>query len=312
MKVFYHLNQIAGIDRGTVVTIGSFDGVHLGHKKVLKTLTETAHQKQSRSVVVTFWPHPKKVLFPEEVPYKVLFSLDERVELFAEYNIDYLVVIPFDKSFSLLSPQGFIQDIIVDKVKAHTLILGYDHRFGNQREGSFEYLNKNAVKFGLSLIEIPRQDIDDIAISSTRIREAILKSDFDTAKELLGHHYYFKGEVIKGMQLGNTIGFPTANIKINEPDKLIPQNGVYAAMAEIDNKKIFAMMNIGHKPTLGQYKQSIEVNLFDFDANIYGATIKVFPIAKMREEQKFDSIETLKQQLSTDRVNAIKILKTLA
>ncbi|TAH25278.1 MAG: bifunctional riboflavin kinase/FAD synthetase [Cytophagales bacterium] len=310
MQIHYTLEDFSVLENA-IATIGTFDGVHIGHQKILHTLTRLALERNTPSVLITFWPHPRKILQPLSKENKLLFNLEERIQLFQEFNIDHLIVIPFDIAFSKISPEDFIINIIKNKIGTKTLILGYDHRFGNNREGSFEYLKTNANNYGLELIEIPRQDIDELAISSSRIREAISKADFENAFKLLGHKYSLTGKVVNGEMLGRKLGFPTANIDPENEDKIIPPIGVYAVFVEIHNEVFQGMLNIGTRPTVGGKKQSIEVHLFNFNQNIYQEKIKVIFIKKLREEQKFEGLEALINQLNKDKEIAKKLLSTI-
>ncbi|MEK6478246.1 bifunctional riboflavin kinase/FAD synthetase [Catalinimonas sp. 4WD22] len=291
-----------------VVTSGTFDGVHIGHRKILKRLIEIARQKGGETVVVTFWPHPRLVLHPEDDTLKLLSTFEEKVKIFEQLGIDHVVRIPFTKEFSQLSSDEFIRNVLVKKIGTQYLVIGYDHRFGKNREGSFEYLKENADKYGFQVEEIPRQDVDHVGVSSTKIRQALEEGDIFTASEYLGRPYQISGEVVKGDQLGRSWGFPTANLVIPERYKLIPKDGIYACKVRWNEHQYEGMMYIGVRPTINGIQRNIEVNIFDFDKQIYGETLQVEFIGKIRGDMKYENIELLKAQLAVDREDALKIL----
>lgn len=307
MHVHHHLNSFKKLD-AAVATIGTFDGVHIGHQKIIKTLCAEAKAQNVSSVVITFWPHPKQILQPNSQVVKTLFSVQERIDLLSNYEIDYLIVIPFDLEFSKMNSDDFIKNILIQTIGVGTLILGYDHRFGNNRTGSFEYLKNNASTFGLQLIEISRQDIDDIAVSSSSIRQAIADADFEKAKRLLGHPYFITGDVVTGRQLGNKIGFPTANIAFGD-DKILPAVGVYATLVNIGEQDYEGMMNLGYRPTVNGQNLAMEVHILQFEKDIYNHQITVTPIQKLRDEHKFENLEALVAQLRIDKKNTEEIFK---
>lgn len=292
-----------------VVTSGTFDGVHLGHQKILEKIKQIARTNHGESVLLTFWPHPKYVLNPGNQGLKLLTTFKEKAEILDALGIDHLVKIPFTKAFSQLTSQEFIKTILVERIGTKELVIGYDHRFGKNREGSFEHLKGNASKYGFKVTEIPRQDIDHIGVNSTKIREYILSNQVHLANRLLGRPYSICGAVTKGQQIGRNIGFPTANIEIAEQYKLIPSNGVYAVRVESPKGHWNGMMNIGVRPTLGTQPKTIEVHLFDFEENIYGEELKVSIIKQIRAEIKFENLEQLAQRLQTDRLEAQSILR---
>lgn len=284
-----------------VVTTGTFDGVHLGHQSILKRLTEIAHRKNGQSVVITFHPHPRTVLNPNDTSLELLNTLDERIKRLEHAGVDYLLVIPFNKEFASLSSKDFIRQVLVDGVGTKRLVIGYDHHFGKNREGSFESLSKMGPVYGFEVEEIPAKDIDELAISSSRIRRALHSGDIETANTLLGYHYPFQGEVIEGNKLGRKLGYPTANIKIDEPQKLIPHNGVYAVLVKFEGLLLKGMMNIGVKPTVSnQNQRSIEINLFDWSEDVYGKCIQIAMVSRIRNEQKFNNLQELQVQLKED------------
>lgn len=292
-----------------VVTAGTFDGVHVGHQKILKRLTEIAKANNGQSVLITYWPHPRLVIgSSNNAELRLLSSFEEKAYLLANYGLDYLLVLSFTPEFAQLSSQDFVQQILKDKIGTRKLVIGYDHRFGKNREGSFEHLQANAGQYGFEVEEISRQDVDDVGVSSTRIRKAIENADIQTANHYLGSYYLLSGQVVKGQQIGRTIGFPTANIAIDEPHKLIPAQGVYAVRAFCGGNYWNGMLNIGTRPTVNGQNQSVEVNLFDFNQDIYGEKIRLELVAFMRPEQKFVNLAALQLQLYADKENALRLL----
>lgn len=292
-----------------VVTSGTFDGVHFGHQKILKKIVKTAQELNGKSVVLTFWPHPRFVLFPEEKTLKLLTTFEEKAKLLEEVGIDYLVKVAFTQAFSQLSSETFIQDMLVEQLKTKKLIIGYDHRFGKNRTGSFEYLKENSSRFGFEVEEIPRQDIDDVGVSSTKIRQALFHGEVDLAAEYLGRKYSISGTVVQGKKIGTELGFPTANIQVAEDFKLVPKDGAYAVRALVNGTWHKAMLNVGVRPTVGGLHRVIETHLFDFDQQIYDQPIQVDFIQHLRDEKKFDSLEGLKSQLEKDKIAALSLLK---
>jgi riboflavin kinase / FMN adenylyltransferase len=310
MIIHEGVDQLSGI-KNPVVTSGTFDGVHIGHQKILRRIRSIADEIQGETVLITFWPHPRLVLYPEEHQLRLLSTFEEKAKLLADLGIDHLVTIPFTKSFSELSSEQFIQQILVDKIRTKKLIIGYDHRFGKNREGGFEYLNQNQEKYGFELEEISREDIDNIAVSSTKIRKALEEGNVWVANEFLGRSYELSGIIIKGQQLGRSIGYPTANIQILNDYKLVPSDGVYAVIAEIDGFNHQGMLNIGNRPTVGGSSRSIEVNLFDFEGNLYDKRITIYFKAFLRKEVKFPDMNSLRLQLIQDQENSKRILSQI-
>lgn len=294
--------------KSAVVTSGTFDGVHIGHQKILGRLKERARETGGETVVVTFWPHPRFVLHPEDNSLKLLSTFEEKAILFDAFGVDHLVKIPFTRSFSRLSSDEFIRKILVEKIGTRYLVIGYDHRFGKNREGSFDYLKAHAHEYGFEVEEIPRQDIDHIGVSSTKIRKALSEGDTHTANEYLGRPYNIQGQVTYGNKVGRSIGFPTANLQVTASYKLVPADGVYAVKAQVQGKEYQGMMNIGFRPTVGGNSRQVEVHLFDFDKAIYGEMMNVLIVGHIRKEVKFDSVEFLKAQLEQDKRAALQIL----
>jgi riboflavin kinase/FMN adenylyltransferase len=284
--------------------------VHLGHRTILEKLKSYRLISGHETVVITFNPHPRLVLQPNNNQLELLNSLDEKIELLSKQGIDHLLVIPFDKKFAALSSLEFIQQILVQTIETKKLVIGYDHHFGKNREGSFENLRQTGPQYGFEVEEIPAKDIDHVAISSTKIREALHQGDILTANRYLGYSYKMHGLVVKGKQLGNSIGFPTANLEIIGQRKLIPQNGVYAVTVSIDNSIYNGMMNIGNRPTVDKDgERKVEIHILDFSENLYGKTLHVNCIERVRDEKKFSSLENLQLQLKADKNQIQSILK---
>jgi riboflavin kinase/FMN adenylyltransferase len=308
MQVHYDIKNIPQI-KNAIVSQGTFDGVHLAHKKIIERLKQIASIKNGETVLITFEPHPRIVLFPNDNGLQLLSTLNEKIHLLEKTGIDHLIVLPFTKEFSRQTSEQFIRDFLVNKLKTNTLVIGYDHRFGKNREGSFEHLKESSDLYGFEVEEIPEQDIDDVAVSSTKIRQALLNNDIKTAKKYLGNNYSIEGKVIKGKQLGRTIGYPTANIEIENSLKLIPQDGVYAVWVWYNKGKFGGMLNIGNNPTVSNKVRSIEVNIFNFDKEIYDEELKIEFEIKLRNEEKFNGLDELKNQLYKDKIHAFKLLE---
>ena len=308
MIIHHGIDQLPKITNA-VVTSGTFDGVHLGHRQILSRLQQIAQQSDGESVVITFWPHPRLVLYPDNGDHlQLLNTFEEKAALLAQTGIDHLIRIPFTKEFSQLSSEEFIHKILIDKIQTKKLVIGYDHKFGRNREGSFEYLKTNAPQYGFELEEIPRQDIDEVGVSSTAIRKALLEGKVEISNQYLTYPYALTGEVVSGDKMGRTIGFPTANISVSEVHKLIPANGVYAINALINNHSYQGMLNIGYRPTVNGTTKTIEANFFDLDKDLYGQIVTIQFIKKIRDEVKFSDMEALKSQLTKDKKLAIDIL----
>lgn len=306
MKIFrsiedYNLNQ------RTILTIGTFDGVHEGHKKILNKLIFSSKKKNLSSVVLTFFPHPR-VILNKYNEVKMIDTLDEKIKAFEKLGIENLIIHPFDKSFSLLSADQFIKDYLIKKLKINHIIIGYDHRFGKGREASVDDLKKYGESFDFIVEEIKAHEVESIAVSSTKIRDSINSGELDISAKFLGRFFKLTGKVVKGDGLGKQINYPTANIYVEENYKIIPKDGVYFIKTLIDDNEFHGMMNIGHRPTIGENKKSIEVHLFDFDNDIYDKTISVDVLLKIRDEIKFSSIEALKEQLKKDETYCIQLI----
>jgi riboflavin kinase / FMN adenylyltransferase len=307
MKIYHSLDDFNRLKYG-VVTSGTFDGVHLGHQKILQRLHEISKKHNGESVVITFWPHPRMILRPTDLSLKLLNTFEEKVELLRKQDIDHLIRIPFTKEFSQLTSQEFITKILVETIGTKKLVIGYDHRFGKNREGSFEQLKLNGPTYGFDVEEIPQQDIDHVAVSSSKIRKALAAGDLDTATHFLGRPYSITGRVIKGDKLGRVLGFPTANIDLDLHDKLIPIEGIYAVKVIHEQSEYGGMLYIGTRPTVDGSKRSIEVNIFNFDKEIYGESLLVLFIKLLRMDSKFQDLESLKEQLHKDKDAALKAL----
>ena len=301
MKVYRSLDEFEN-KGNAVVTTGTFDGVHYGHQKIISRLKEVATQYKGESVIITFFPHPRLVLFPEDNDLKLINTLEEKIALLEKAGIDHLIIIPFTKEFSRLSSLEFIQEILVDKIGTKKLVIGYDHHFGKNREGSFEHLKLYAPEYGFEVEEIPGQDINDVAVSSTKIRNAILNGNFEIANRYLGYPFSINGKVAKGDQIGRTIGYPTANIQVPESYKLIPGDGIYAVKVNVNNIDYFGMLYIGNRPTVNGLNKVIEVNIFDFNEDIYDKHITVEFHKYIRGDKKLNGLDELKAALAEDEV----------
>jgi riboflavin kinase/FMN adenylyltransferase len=309
LKIFHSINEFHS-DKKTIVTIGTFDGVHLGHAAILKKLTQNTQNETFESTVLTFFPHPRMVLQGKS-DLKLLNTINEKIELLEKIGIDNLIIHPFDEKFAELNADAFVSKILVDHLRVQKIIIGYDHRFGKNRTANINDLISFGAQYGFEVEQISAQEIDEISISSTKIRTALEEGDIQLANEYLGYSYFLSGTVVKGKQLGRTIGFPTANISLEEDYKLVPQNGVYIVQAEIDSKTIYGMMNIGFNPTVQGKQKTIEVHLFDFETDIYNRKIQVGILQRIRSEKKFESIELLTKQLDEDRSFSRNYLQNL-
>ena len=308
MKIYYSPEDFNKL-KYAVVTSGTFDGVHLGHQTILNRLKEIAQKSSGETVVITFWPHPRVVLKPGDKPVKLLNTFEEKAALLREQGIQHLLRIPFTKEFSQISSAEFISEILVKTIGTKKLVIGYDHRFGKNREGSFDELKLNSSRYGFEVEEIPRQDVDHVAVNSSNIRKALEKGDVENAAHFLGRPYELSGRVIACDKIGRTLGFPTANIDIDSHDKLIPAHGIYAVTLEYAGEQYGGMLYIGDRPTLGGSGISIEVNIFNFDKEIYGETLKIYFEKFLRGDIKFDGLEALKAQLHLDKAAALQALK---
>lgn len=307
MEIIHSVSSFTSSNR-TIVTIGTFDGVHVGHQKILEKLISDAKKQRKKSVLLTFFPHPRMVL-QKDVNIELINTIQEKAILLENMGLDYLIIHPFSKEFSRLTALDFVRDILVNQLKTAKLVIGYDHHFGKNREGNINQLREYSSLYGFEIEEIPAQDIDDVSISSTKIRRALHEGNLKTANRFLGYHFSMNGKVVNGKQLGGKIGFPTANIDVKESYKLIPKTGVYVVRSIIDTVVVNGMMNIGYRPTVDGKHQTIEVHFFDFDQDLYGQELRIELIYFLREEQKFDSVEALIDQLEKDRLNALHYLQ---
>lgn len=308
MKLHTDINSFKAVN--PVVTIGTFDGVHLGHQKVIEHLKQIAKNRQGESVIFTFYPHPRLVTSPKETNLRLLTTLEEKIKLFEKYGVDHLIVFPFNKAFSELTYNDFVKTILVDQLKINCLVVGYDHKFGKNRAGGFEDLKKCANDYNFKIEKLDALSIEKDNVSSTKIRTALQTGTIKTANQYFGYKFILHGTVVSGKQLGRKLGFPTANIEASDPHKIIPGYGVYAVHANVNDSQYNGMLNIGTRPTFNKNadNRSIEVNIFDFDGDIYGSEVTITFIDKIRDEQKFEGVEMLVKQLKLDKKSALKIL----
>ncbi len=313
MQIHHNIDQLP-VFRRAVVTIGTFDGVHTGHARILHQLREEAARVDGETVIITFFPHPRKVVHGGSHDVRLINTLQEKIDLLSWQMIDHLVIVPFTEAFSQMTAQEYIEAFLLAKFRPHTVIIGYDHRFGKGRQGDYHLLEQFSSSAGFELQEIPVQLLDEVSVSSTRIREAILRADIATANQLLGYPFFFCGKVIKGNQLGRTLGYPTANLELENQEKLTPADGVYAVEAQLlpapfEGPRLQGMMGIGIRPTINGTHRTIEVNLFDFDEDIYGRELRVFVIKYLRPELKFNSLDELKDALAQDKLDSLAALR---
>ena len=307
MKVHYDIQQLPAF-QNAVITIGTFDGLHNGHRKIIDLMQSEAARVNGETVIITFDPHPRQIVAKEKSPIFLINTLEEKIGLLQNANIDHLVVIPFTAEFANQTAEAYISDFLVNTFHPHTIIIGYDHRFGKDRMGDYKLMEAKAAAYNYIVKEIPVYMLQDAAISSTKIREAILQGDIDTARNYLGYDYFFGGKVIAGNKLGRTIGYPTANLQIEDKNKLVPGNGVYAVTIKNEELKINnlgGMMNIGVRPTVDGTTRVMEVNIFNFDQDIYGETLTITLKKYLRSEVKFNGLGALKTQLAKDKEAAL-------
>jgi riboflavin kinase/FMN adenylyltransferase len=293
--------------RNAVITIGTFDGVHQGHKKIIDALKKEAGSANGESIIISFDPHPRKIVNPNE-PLQLINTQQEKIELLAKTNIDHLVIVPFTKEFAEQSADEYIHDFLIGRFQPHTIIIGYDHHFGKGRQGNFMLLAEKADQYDYRLLEIPKYILDEVGVSSTKIRNALLASDIESANKLLGYEFFFEGIVEKGDQLGRKLGYPTANLAYTDTDKIRLGDGVYAAHAIINSEKKKGMLSIGNRPTLADSEQKIEINIFDWESDIYGETIRIVVKKFLRQQEKYNSLEELIKQLGIDKESSLKCL----
>jgi riboflavin kinase/FMN adenylyltransferase len=325
MRVHRDINNLPSF-KNAAITIGTFDGVHTGHLQIIHQLKKEAYKNNGEAVIVTFHPHPRMIIQSREKgqngkpSIKLLNTLSEKIELLRKHKIDHLVIVPFTETFSNQTPDEYIHDFLVSKFHPQTIIIGYDHRFGRDRKGDYKLMEKYQEPFHYTVKEIPEHVLHHVTISSSKIRQALTAGDIKTANEYLGYDYFFEGKIVEGNKLGTTLGYPTANIQVNDAFKLIPAYGVYAVTVSIGSElqkpddtfiaeaAYKGMMNIGLRPTIGDNKIMIEVNIFDFNKNIYGRAMRVYVKKYMRPEIKFNTLEELKVQLGMDEIDVKKVL----
>ena len=308
MIVHSGISSFKNISR-PVITVGTFDGVHVGHQKILNKIRTIANNNNGETALLTFDPHPRKVLFNSSNSLKLINTLDEKINLLSNYGLDHLIIHPFNKDFSRITPTSYVRDLLVNQLNVATLVIGYNHQFGRNREGDITLLHELSEVYNFNVQEINAEEINEIKVSSTKIREALSIGDILQANNYLGHDFTLSGEVIEGNKIGRSIGFPTANISIKDEEKIIPANGVYAVKVKLNDQCFNGMMNIGNRPTIEETnKSSIEVHIFDFSENIYGLEIEIVFKAHIRKEEKFSDIDTLKKQLINDQKAALDLL----
>lgn len=310
MKIYNNLAEFKRLDHA-VVTIGTYDGVHFGHRKIISRLCDLAKSNGGESVILTFFPHPRLIIDPENQDLKMINTIEEKAEMLEKLGVDHLIITPFTRDFSNLSPDEYIREILVDTIGLKNLIVGYDHRFGKNRSGGMKELLESASKLGFEVEQIDEQDINDVAVSSTKIRESLLNGNVALAATYLGYPFSLYGPVIKGDKIGRTIGFPTANIFIEQAYKLIPSDGIYAVTISMENQHYRGMAYIGQRPTINGMTRNIEVNIFDFDREIYGQYIKMNFMEFLRHDVKFTGLEALKIQLQKDKEDTISYFEKI-
>ena len=310
LKVYTKIEDFKQVDN-LVVTVGTFDGVHVGHQEIIGKLKEVAKQTDGETLLLTFFPHPRMVLFPDDDSLKLITTLKEKTELLASFGLDHLLILPFSVEFSRITPTEYIRDLLMRDIGVKTLVIGYNHQFGRNRKGNFELLEELAPVYGFDVVEITAQEINEIKVSSTKIRRAIESGDVSTANKYLKYNFSVSGIVVEGEQIGRQIGFPTANIKVLEKHKLLPGKGVYAVTVTVKNHQYKGMLNIGSRPTINNDADlsSIEVHLFDMNEEFYNETIQVEFSAKLRDEKKFLNLDELKDQLHKDKEYALLVLQ---
>jgi riboflavin kinase/FMN adenylyltransferase len=306
MRVYNNIDEFTAVNNA-VVTIGTFDGVHIGHRKIISGIKELAESTGGETVILTFFPHPRMILHPEDESLKLITTIAEKAELMERLGVDHLIITPFSRDFSNQSAESYIRDVLINKIGTKKIVIGYDHRFGKDRQGGFEDLQRLGPVYGFDVVEIPEQDINEVAISSTRIRNALLSGDIDLANAFLGYPFFITGKVVRGDQIGRQIGYPTANIVVEEKYKLIPGDGIFAVTVIVANQKYKGMAYIGSRPTVNGLTRNIEVNIFDFNEEIYNQTIRMEFHHYIRGDVKFSSLDELKVQLAQDKVDVLSL-----
>lgn len=306
MNIYKDISEFSS-KKNVVLTAGTFDGVHLGHKKIIEQVVSAAKKLGGESVILTFFPHPRMVLYPENNDLLLLNTIEERIELLKDSGIDHLIIHPFSIAFSRITSLDFVRDILVNKLNTKKLVIGYDHHFGKNREGSFEHLKEYSPLYGFEVEEIPAQEIQQINISSTKIRNSLLIGEIQAANQFLGYEYFLNGTVVEGSKIGRQLGFPTANINVDEEYKLIPANGVYAVKIKMEDNHYSGMLNIGNRPTIKEGDVTIEVNIFNFNQESYNKPIRIEFFEKIRNEVKFNELSELQQQLNHDKQKVLQL-----
>lgn len=306
MKVWRDTDSIPKV-KNAVLTIGTFDGVHLGHQKLLERVNRQAKELDGESVLMTFHPHPRTVINSGR-KIALLSTMDEKIDLLRKYGLQNLVIIPFTRSFSQLSPEDYVSKFLVEQFNPSLVVIGYDHKFGKNRVGNFAFLKEQSERYQFEVEEISKQEVEALSISSTDIRQALSKGEVKKANLLLGHSYFLRGVVVKGKQLGKQIGYPTCNVLVSEEQKLIPTNGVYAIRVILGDEKFNAMLNIGNRPTVNGEEVTIEAHIFDFDRDVYGEKLELQFVEFLRSERKFDGLKELSAQLALDKISALEVL----
>ena len=307
MKVYNHIDEFTAV-KNAVVTIGTFDGVHIGHRKIISGIKEIADSIGGETVILTFFPHPRMILHPEDESLKLITTITEKAALMEDLGVDHLIITPFSRDFSNQTAESYIRDVLVNKIGTKKIVIGYDHRFGKDRQGGLEDLQRLGPVYGFDVVEIPEQDINEVAISSTRIRNALLNGEIELANSFLGYPFFITGTVIRGDQIGRQLGYPTANIVVEEKYKLIPTDGIFAVTVTVAGNQYKGMAYIGSRPTVNGLTRNIEVNIFDFDQEIYNQTIRMEFHHYVRGDVKFASLDELKVQLAKDKEDVLALL----
>ena len=307
MRIYHHIDEFTAV-KNAVVTIGTFDGVHIGHRKIISGIKELADSIGGETVILTFFPHPRMILHPEDESLKLITTITEKAQLMEQLGVDHLIITPFSRDFSNQTAEGYIRDVLVNKIGTKKIVIGYDHRFGKDRQGGLDDLLKLGPVYGFDVVEIPEQDINEVAISSTRIRNALLSDKIDLANSYLGYPFFITGTVIRGDQLGRQLGYPTANIVVEEKYKLIPADGIFAVTVNVAGIEHKGMAYIGSRPTVNGLTHNIEVNIFDFDQEIYNQPIRMEFHHYVRGDIKFSSLDELKVQLAKDKEDVLALL----
>lgn len=310
MNIYHNINEFTPV-KNAVVTIGTFDGVHLGHRKIISRIKELAEECNGETVILTFFPHPRMIIHPEDESLKLINTIHEKADLLQELGIDHLIITPFSRDFSNQTAEDYIRDVLVNTIGTKKIVIGYDHRFGKDRLGGLGDLLKWASEYGYEVIEIPEQDINDVAVSSTRIRKALLEGDIQLANTFLGYPFFISGKVGRGDKIGRQIGYPTANIVIEETYKLIPCDGIYSAKVTVKGETHKGMAYIGTRPTINGITRNIEVNIFDFNADVYGEDIRMEFYHFVRGDIKFTGLDELIVQLAKDKEDVLELMKPL-